>query len=145
MQPVAFAPLSAAVIAAMEGAGVPVGDGEVPAGAGWQGTPGQSNYVGYILFQDLSGGRWVGMAHDRFADPRTLHQGQVVGATAAQVRKTADAARVSLAAMRNGVVAGQKVDSILFDFTAENLLRDDDVQPSVFYCPLRVRLQWTPA
>jgi|GEM_PF-2148234 len=140
-----LAPLSTAVIDALEAAGLLVGDGRVPEGAGWQGSPGQSTYVGYVLLADISGGQWRGTIGDRFADLTAVHQGQCVGATAGHARAVTDTARAALAGMRNTVTDGRKVDSVRFDFGTENTLRDDDVQPPVWYCPLRVRLLWTPA
>lgn len=117
-----------------------VGDAVVPDGAGWQGTPGQSNYVGYALFSDISGGMWDGSMADPEEDPTAVYQANCTGATPGQARNIADDVRQSVRSLLHTTVDGRRVDSVRFDFASENMMRDDDVQPSVFFCPVRFRV-----
>lgn len=143
---VSLATHSQTVLAALDAAGQAaspswlVGDAVVPDGAGWAGSPSQSSFVGYVMFSDISGGMWDGSMATPQQDPTAVYQAQCTGGNAAQARRIADGVRDAVRGLLHTTMDGRRVDSVLFDFGSENVLRDDDVDPSVFFVPVRFRI-----
>lgn len=95
---------------AANGKGVLVDRSRKPQGAGWQGTPGQSRFVGYIVIHPLAGGTHDGPAGDPSADIRWLVQLTCVGATAAQADQVGDLAAELLMSSRTAIaVTGRRL------------------------------------
>lgn len=146
MAAVSFATQAQDILAALTAAGQAatpawlVGDGVVPDGAGWQGAEGQSTYVGYALFADISGGRWDGSMAEAEQDPTAVYQTNCTSASPNRARDIADEVRAAVRAMHRTTVGGRFVDAVRFDFASENVLRDDDAATSVFYVPVRFRI-----
>lgn len=131
-----------AVISALTTAGLLVGDAEKPVGGGWQGTPGQSTFRGYVDVWPIQGG-WVdGSLADPNGDVQPDMQLTSVGATRAQAQTIARNARDALLAA-TFALTGRTVQLIRFDFPG-GVARDDDAQPPVFYVPDRFRIFTTP-
>ncbi len=122
-------PLTNALLAGLQAAGLTVGDGEKPAGTGWQGTPGQSTFNGYLILYPFGGSLDGGLANpDEDADAR--YHIQANGATRQQCEHLQDAARVAMAAMTL-TVAGRKVIQLRIDLLG-GCARDDSVQPPLW-------------
>lgn len=145
MADVDLAGLSAAIIQELRDVGLRVGDSETPDGAGvWQGPEGDSAFVAYVKFDDISGGEWDGSMADRHEAPDTVYQAMCVSGSAHSARVMADTVRRTVEGMLRQVVAGRVVTRISFDFGSENTVSDQDVKPSVFWVPVRFRLQSWP-
>lgn len=129
-----------AVIAALEAAGLLVGDGEKPDGGGWQGTPGQSVFKGYVVVYRIRGGSRSGNLDDPHEDAEFIFQVTCVGSSPTLAESLADEAETLL---KGVTVAGRSIyPSPDMNPGTE---RDDDVQPPLFYCTPRYRLKTTPA
>lgn len=139
----AVSPVTDAVVAALEDAGLTVGDGEKPAGAGWAGQPGQSAYAPYVVVYSMLGGTTEGPMDDPNADARSVVQLTSVGGSRRQAEWLGDRAR---AALMSGslAVAGRKVALVLIDVLG-GAVRDDDSDPAIYYVPERYRILSTPA
>lgn len=57
-----------AVVTLLRSSGHLVGEGEKPPGGGWQGTPGQSSFVPYMIVDPIPGGVTSGPAGEANAD-----------------------------------------------------------------------------
>jgi hypothetical protein len=135
------ADLTAAVIHALELAGYTVGDGEAPKAAGWQGALGASNYVPYTVVHPIPGGITDGTIADPNVDVAADYQIISVGATRVQAETVGDGVRAVMLQTRFPLSGGRSFIHIHFDMTG-GAIRDDTVQPSVYYVTDRYRL-WT--
>lgn len=73
-----------------------VGDGEKPAGAGWQGERGASEFVAYVILWPIPGGVLDGSLGAPDSDAVTDYQVTAVGATREQAEVVADLVRTDL-------------------------------------------------
>lgn len=94
----------AAVEATLATTGIPVARGDKPAGAGWQGVPGTSSFVPYMVLDAIPGGVTSGSAGDPQADVSVPFDVRCIGASATQAEKVADRARRVLCESRDAVV-----------------------------------------
>lgn len=134
-----------AVIAALTAASLHVGDGDKPAGTGWQGNPGASNFVPYVIVYPLLGGTVDGSLDDPQADAWPAYQLTSTGGTRAQCELIADRARaVMLTAIAGQTIDGRRIGFVLID-ALPGATREDDNQPSLYFAPERFRLQTSPA
>lgn len=129
------------VVAALEDAGLTVGDGEKPAGGGWVGTAGQSGFVPYVVVYPLAGGTVDGPIDGPAEDAYPLYQITAVGATRAQCEWAADTARDALLA--GFLLAGRRVAHVQVDMLG-GTRRDDQNQPPLWYSPDRYSITTTP-
>lgn len=134
--------LTDAVIQALETAGLLVGDGEAPDGHGWAGIPDQSAFVGYVTVYELIGGTIDGTLGRPDDDASTLYQLTSTGATRQQCEWVADKARNTMLST-TWVITGRQVMRAAVDMLG-GTVRDDDVQPPVFFSPDRFRIWTTP-
>lgn len=95
-----------AIVALLATTGIDVDRGVKPAGAGWQGTPGGSVFVPYMMV-DLHSGSTTGPAADPVADADIPFDVRCVGATPSQAEQVADVARQVLCTGRNLAVPGR--------------------------------------
>lgn len=124
--------LTGAVVAALEAADLNVGRGikpdSVPDGEGW------------VIVYPLTGGSFDGATDDPWGETLAPYQLQSVGATPEQCEWIADLARSTLMGASLSLT-GRKVIQIAAAFSG-GVLRDDDVQPPVYYTPDRFDI-WT--
>ena len=135
-------PFTNAIVAALEDDGLLVGDGEQPAGAGWQGEPDVSVFKAYMVVHAMVGGLLDGSIGDPDDDGSLMYQVSAYGATRAQCEWAADQARrVILTGPL--LVAGQRVVRVRVDMLG-GARRDDEVQPPLWLSAERYRLLTTP-
>jgi hypothetical protein len=116
--------------------------GQKPAGAGWQGAPGGSEFKAYtVLWPDL--GNPSGSLGDRHADLLLEFQVTAVGQTAVQALWMQSAARGVLLGQLP-VVTGRQVWP-LWQVGSQPVLRDDDETPAVFYATAQYQMKTSPA
>lgn len=130
------------VIAAVEATDVLVGDGEQPAGSGWQGAPGASEFVPYVSVHPVPGGGLDGPLGAPHTDADVVVQLTCVGASRAQCELVADRARTATVGT-HPVFDGAAVTLISID-TLAGARRDDTVEPAVWISTDRIRVHVTP-
>lgn len=132
-----------AIIATLTAAGLHVGDGDKPAGAGWAGVAGQSSFVSYVVVHPVGAFDVDGPLDEPSADVWPLHQITAYGANRRQCEELADDAR---AAMLDTpvVVDGRSTGPWLVDLVGM-VVRTDDVQPPIYMEADRYRAYTTPA
>jgi len=92
-------PHTDAVVAALEDAGILTGRGEHPSGGGWQGEPGRSTYIPYVVVYPFPGREDGNIAEPyEYLDYRA--QISCWGATAVQTEMLADRVRAALIGKR---------------------------------------------
>jgi len=138
------ADLTAAILNVLTSAGFVVGDGEAPDSAGWQGAQGASTYVPYVDVHPTPGGLTDGPIGDPNTDAFADYQIISVGAVRAQAEAVGDAVRAVLLATPLTVANGRTVAHVSLDMLG-GTIRDDSVQPSVFYVSDRVRVLTVPS
>lgn len=84
---------TAALLECVELAGIACGDGRAPADGGWQGAPGQSDFVPYAVLHRLGVERQTidASVADSFDAPKGAYQVTCVGADQAQAEMVATA------------------------------------------------------
>jgi hypothetical protein len=138
-------PTTDAVIAALETAGLLVGDGEKPVGGGWEDAPRESDFVPYVVVYSLLGGTTDGTIADPDDDAWPVFQLTSVGGTRGQAEWIGDVARsVMLSGSLVKVIGTRRCLRVLIDVLG-GAQRDDSEQPAIFYVPERYRLSTTPA
>jgi hypothetical protein len=135
--------LTNAIIGALEAAGLVVGDAIQPEAGGWQGVPGESEFVPYVDVWPTPGGIADGTIASPYSDVDTDYVLRTFGATRAQVEYVAD---MAWEVMRTAdfSTSGRKVTLVRPD-VLPGVIRDDDAQPPVFFAPGRWRICTTPA
>lgn len=120
-----------ALLTILEGTAATVGDGEMPAGAGWQGSPGASQFVGFIVIRSYTGGmtRTLGRGTITSPDSDALSYYELlgVGATRDQAELLGDLARRHLVGARP-TVPGRSIQSIAVEELG-GTERDDTTEP----------------
>ena len=135
--------LTDALVAVLTAAGLLVGDGAQPAGSGWQGEPGLSQFVPYCILHAIPGGITDGTIANPDEDAQNLHQATCVGATRQQAEWVADVARGALTAPQAVTVAGRFVAIVSVDQLG-GCRRDETVEPVVWMTADRFRVLSTP-
>jgi hypothetical protein len=138
------ADLTTAIINVLTSAGFTVGDGEAPESAGWQGPQGTSNYIPYVDVHPTPGGLTDGPIGDANTDAWSDYQIISVGAVRAQAEAVGDAVRAAMLAAPLTVANGRTVAHTRLDMLG-GAIRDDSVQPSVFYVSDRWRILSVPS
>jgi len=134
--------LTTAVIATLEDAGITVGDGEQPAGSGWQAGPDNSAFVGYAVVHPVGGGDSYGPIDGPDQDFEPVYQISAYGATRAQAELIGDLART---AMVNTpiIVTDRRVVLVSIELLG-GCRRDDQVLPPVWQAVDRFRVLTVP-
>jgi hypothetical protein len=135
-------PHTDAVVAALQAAGLLVGRGEDPPGAGWQGEPGASVFKGYaVLFPT------PGIPDGDLADPNEYldytFQATCVAATQDGAEAVADAVKTALVG-RKLAVTGRYAYPVYLTL-ARPVSRDDKVKPVVHYAVIQLGFRTGPA
>jgi len=138
------ADLTTAIINTLTAAGFTVGDGEAPESAGWQGAQGTSTYIPYVDVHPTPGGLTDGPLNDPNTDAWADYQIISVGAVRRQAEVVGDAVRAAMLAAHLTVSGGRAVAYVRLDMLG-GAIRDDSVQPSVFYVSDRWRILTVPA
>jgi hypothetical protein len=113
-------PVTDSIVTLLAGAGLLVGEGDKPAGAGWQGTPGQSTFRAYVVVHPIGAASIDGTLDTPSADVFPLHQLSAFGATQDSSQQVADTARAVM------LGAGWQLEFL------GGVVRTDDVQPPLF-------------
>lgn len=132
-----------AIINVLEVAGFNVGDGEKPDGAGWQGSPGVSSFKGYVNVHATPGGTTDGTIAAPRADAQVDYSLISIGATPRQAEQIGDEVRRTMLSTPF-VVADRSVAEVRLDMLG-GVIRDDGVQPALFYVSDRFRLLVVPS
>ncbi len=123
-----------------------VGDGEKPSGGGWQGAPGQSQFVQYYVVHSIPGGAFDGPLGDPHADSDLIWQVDSYAATQINAEIGGDVARRLL--LVKGLpalsIADRAVRWITEDIPGGGARQDPD-QPSTFRQLCRYRIATTPS
>lgn len=136
--------LTAAIETALDDAGLLVEVGTKPAGGGWQGAPGASQFTPYTVIYPTPGGSSGGSITAPFDDVMPDYTISSFGSTAAQAQWGDDLVRATLTSADAVTVSGRSVMLAIPDVDG-GVLRDDDVQPPVWHSPTRWRLMTTAA
>lgn len=129
-----------AVIAALDAAGLTVGDGQKPDSAGWNAA--RTRFEPYVVVHGLPGGTTDGPLDDADADAEPLYQITAHGASRAQAEWCADEARtVMLAAAFT--ISGRTVAQVSIDMLG-GCRRVDDLQPPQWQAVDRYRVLTVP-
>jgi hypothetical protein len=134
--------LTNAIITALTAVPLTVGDGIKPAGAGWQGTPGSANFNPYVVVYATPGGYYDGPITTPYADARVDYTITAFGASQDQAQWGADKVFAALIVPTNVTVSGRSVQLLSPDVDG-GCIRDDDVQPPVYFSPTRWRVMTT--
>jgi hypothetical protein len=135
---------TAAVLAALTDTGVPVGDAQAPTGAGWQGAPGGSQFVPYMVVYPLEGGITRGPVSDPGADIEWPWQVTCVGASRQQAERVCDVAIAALTTVTLTVAGRRQMQPVNLDMRG-GVRRDDQITPPLFYATPRFRLWTSPS
>lgn len=135
-------PHTDAVVSALEVAGLAVGRGEKPAGAGWQGQEGDSQHVPYAVLYPTPG-TTDGNVAEPYEYLDYLVQVTCVGATQEAAEAIADTAKAALVGRRLAVEGRSSYfGELLVDRPAS---RDDTISPPAHVAVLQVRWRTQPA
>lgn len=144
------APLTDAIVAALEAEGLLVGDAIRPDGGGWwdttndvPGTPDVHPFVPYVDVWPVSGGVADGTLAKPYADAHPDYILRVFAANRAQCEFIQDVVWEAMLSL-SVVLTGRQVQLVRPD-VMPGVFRDDDVQPPVFFAPSRWRVWTTPA
>lgn len=124
---------------------LPVGDGKAPAGAGWQGAPGQSSFVAYLVVHSTPGGALAGSLGRPSTEAQWLWQIDSVGATQHATEKALDRVRDHLLAvpLPDLAIPGRKVTYVDEEISSGSAREDPD-QPATFRSFAQYRIWTTP-
>jgi hypothetical protein len=135
--------VTVAIINTLETAGFTVGDGEKPDGGGWQGPPAASSFVGYVNVHPTPGGTTDGTIAAPRADAQADYSLISIGATPRQAEQIGDDVRRTMLATPL-FVTDRQVAEVRLDMLG-GVIRDDQVQPALFYVSDRYRLLVVPS
>lgn len=127
--------------------GIPVDRGVKPDGAGWQGAPGASVFVPYMVVDPQPGGVTSGPASDPAADASIPFDIRCIGATATQAEQVADVARQLLCGSKRLQVPGRTLvvpvnPDMLSPARADQSMGDGQ---TLFISSPRFRIRTTPS
>jgi hypothetical protein len=122
-----------AVIAALQAAGLTVGDGIAPTGA----------EAKYVVVYPIEGGNRTGTLAGPFDDAELVYQLTCVGDHRWQAEWVRDKAEAAL--LSGLTVAGRHIPLVSPDEGDSGIRRDDSVTPALYYATPRYRIRTTPA
>lgn len=135
--------ITAALLERLAETGVLIGDGMQPKGSGWQGAPGSSAFVPYIVLHTNIPSRVEGTLADANEDIEFEFQPTCVGATREQAGWVADQAREAI--LGESIVIPNRYAMLV---TVDQLMgprRDDATEFSVFISTDRFCIYVTPS
>ena len=132
-----------AIIKALEDDGMIVGDAVKPPNCGWSGTPGQSQFIPYLIVYPTGGGGVDGPLGDTRSDVQYVYQVTCIGSTREQADFMRDKVRAVMFNESNFSITGRRVLRTILDVPIATS-RDDDVQPPLFFSADRFRLETSP-
>jgi hypothetical protein len=137
----AVTPHTNAMLSRLRSSGLLVGDGRRPAGSGWQGAPGQSVFVPWLVLQSLNHNRQGPDASiaDRSTQPVLRYQVTAVGEDREAAETASDIAAKRLLNRVPLDIEGWRTVLLVHELSmpAEP---DEAVNPPVFYVVDRYRL-----
>ncbi|GII87062.1 hypothetical protein Ssi03_50520 [Sphaerisporangium siamense] len=137
------APHTVAFTTALAAADLAVDVGVAPAGAGWQGEPGESQFVPYVVLFPSPGSTDGDLGDpNAYLDYET--QATVVGVTPAQVERAMDKVKATLVG-RQLDVTGRNSYRVQLGEGGRPISRDDSVQPPEYYASALFTLRTGPA
>jgi hypothetical protein len=110
-----------------------VGDAEKPAGGGWQGEPGTSVFVPYVVLWPIPGGYIDGSLGRPDSDAESLYQATSVGATRQQAETVGDRVRAALVGAQL-TIPGRGLIRVRCEELG-GATPDRSVEPAVFMVP----------
>lgn len=135
-------PHTTAVVDALEDVGLIVGRGRKPEGSGWQGEPGDSDFVQYVVLYPSPG-----MTDGDLCDPHEYLdykvQATCVAATQDGAEAVADTVKAALVGIRL-TVSGRSLYPFQLD-GGSPASRDDQVAPPVHYAIVHLACRSGPA
>lgn len=134
-------PVTASIVTILTDAGLLVGAGQQPTGAGGDCTDG--SFRPWAVIHPMRGGDLDGSLGLGQEDAEALYQITCVGATQEQAEWVADTARIALLAA-TPTAPGRAVVLVVIDELGGST-RDDDAQPPLWFIADRYRLLTTPA
>lgn len=120
-----------------------IGRGEKPPGAGWQGAPGQSVFVGYVVLHSIPGGQIDGTLGQPNRDGDLVEQASCHGATQQQAEQLGDVVQAALLGVPALAIAGRAIRWVAPD-VPPGAARQDPDQPSIWTSIGRYRIGTTP-
>lgn len=134
-------PATDAVLSRLRSTGLPVGDSHTPASGGWQGVPGASPHLSYIVLYPINHNRQGPDASiaDRGTDPQLRYQTTCVGIDRRSAERAAD---LAAGVLLNGIpldIPGRSTVLLIHE-SSQGVQRDEDVNPPLFYVTDRWRL-----
>lgn len=122
-----------AVLTRLEVTGLLIGDGRKPEDGGWQGAPGQSEFVAYAVLYSLNHLRQGPDAslEDRNSDPVYRYQTNSVGKDRRQAERTADLVAGTLL-NREPLDIPNRQTVLLIHETSTGVIPDESLNPPVF-------------
>lgn len=139
----ALRPATEVVLDRLADTGLIVGDGRKPDGAGWQGAPGTSAFVPYVVLYPIGVNRQGpdSPLSDRGTDPVLRYQVTAVGKDRRSAEGGADLVATALLTTPLTLTGLTQID--LVHETSLPATRDEAEQPPLFYCVDRFRLDLT--
>lgn len=134
------APHTTAIVTRLETTDLPVGDGRAPADGGWQGTPGDSVFLAYLVLYQigvLRAGPDAALSN-RYTDPQLRYQVTAVGIDRLSAETAADLATAAL--VGSPLVVPGRSTVLLIPESSVGATRDESVNPPVFTAFDRFRL-----
>ena len=141
-------PHTQAVITALRGVGLVVGEGREPDEPhAWAGGPATSQFISYVVVRPIPGGTRTGTLADPLADARMWYDVQCVASEQIAAERVLDLVQDAL---QPGafLIPGRKIVQVDPVTASLDVRRDDDPEPesvSLFYGLYRFRLWTTPA
>jgi hypothetical protein len=120
---------------------VDVGDGRAPAGVGWQGAPGQSDFVPYAVLHRLSVEREsdASSVADPGDAPKLTYQINAIGAVQEQAERVADAIVFDLLGSPL-VIVDRDVVALRHDVSSGAIM-DEDTHPPLWLVAERITVE----
>jgi len=130
--------LTDAIVALLEGGGLLVGRGAKPDGGGWQGAPGESPFTPYVDVHPVPGGVFDGSLEDPYTLARTDYIIRSFGGDQRQCEWMNDRVHALLVSARLSM--GERRTQTIRPDVAGGAVRDDTVQPPIWFAPARWRV-----
>lgn len=131
-----------AIFALLVSANVKIGDGDTPAGAGWQGPADASPFNGYGILYPIAGGMSDGDLARPDSDADLIYQVSTWGASRAQADAVLDKVNTVLLTWPI-LIPGRVVRSVRVDIYG-GCRREDTGEPALYMAFNRYRVLTTP-
>jgi len=131
-----------AIVALFTSAALKIGDGDIPTGGGWQGTPGLSVFNGYGILFPIAGGSSDGDVGRPDSDADLIYQVSVWGGTRAAADAVLDKVNTVILTWPL-YIPGRVVRLVRVD-TFGGCRREDTGEPALYMAFNRYRVYTTP-